>query len=570
MQYHKITRVQPLPKRTFQSHSLREVCTVRVLCNRLLWVGAFAFWFTSFDPLFSAPLTVKPAPPASPKNLRSEAETAENAGKWEQALGLYLKLYLNGEASPELRERIRVCFRQFSQIQRYRDPAFQQFVLTLPAAEGLTLYAEALGKIQASYTDRQRATIDKLFAYGLDELNRACGDVSFQKQYLTEASELKLHMFRLALREGYRAKLPTTVREARHLAREIVAAAQQQLGLKNPSAVILELLCGACNNLDEFSGFVAPSEAIANHSPILQMAAYGLLIAFDADGLFIENIVPGSWASFTPLERGQRIVKVNGKPLEMGANPEALQLALKSPPSSFGHEIEVFGIDGEMVAAPYRLPTPIPTVFGDEMLKDGIGYIRIGQFRETTPRELDDAIDALKIRGLRALILDIRGNPGGSLTACLGVAQRFLPAGIIVTTQGQTPEFSNRVFSSDSGMSAYDFPLVLLVDTKTMSAAEILAASLKDNARATLVGLQTFGKGLIQSRVRLQSLDSPEAPNKSGFLFLSVGSAISPRGAPINEAGIAPHVVQADPHKQLIEALNKAIEALNGVPVEMR
>ena len=103
-----------------------------------------------------------------------------------------------------------------------------------------------------------------------------------------------------------------------------------------------------------------------------------------------------------------------------------------------------------------------------------------------------------------------------------------------------------------------------------MSAAEILAASLKDNTRATLVGLRTFGKGLIQAPVKLQSLDTLEKPNKSGSLFLSVGSAVSPRGSKINQTGVEPHVVLADPHKQLIEALNKAIEALNGVPVGMR
>jgi C-terminal peptidase prc len=269
------------------------------------------------------------------------------------------------------------------------------------------------------------------------------------------------------------------------------------------------------------------------------------------------------------MERGQRITKINDKSMA-GATPATLRDALKTPLGNFGHEIEVTTSDDDFPTANYRLPTPIPTVYAADMLKDGIGYIRIGNFRESTPRELDEAIEALKLRGLRALILDIRGNPGGSLTSCLAVAQRFLPAGIIVTTQGQTPEFANRVFSSDSGMAATDIPLVLLVDTKTMSAAEIFAGSMKDNARATLVGLPTFGKGLIQAPIRLQSLDKDDAPNKSGFLLLSVGSAYSPRGTPINNVGVTPHVTQADHHKQLIEAINKAFEMLNGVPVEMR
>ena len=519
----------------------------------------------------AAPLTVKPAPVADAKSLQADAVDAEKAGKWDRALELYLKVYLNGNATPELRDRIRICFRNLSQIQRYRDPAFQQFILTLTPAEGLNLYAEALAKIHTLYADRDKAGIEKLFAFGLDELDRAFSDATFRQLNCPEANELKLHKFRLALRESYRTKLPTTPRDARHAAREIVSAAQHQLGLKNPSAVVLELLCGACANLDEFSAFVAPEDAPNDlASPIMQLAAYGVLVVFDAEGVLIDGIVPGSWAaSNTPLQRGQRIARVNDKPMDR-ATPATLRDALKTPLGNFGHEIETLSFDSEMASANLRLPTPVPSVYGADMLKDGIGYIRIGTFRETTARELDEAIESLKSRGLRALVIDVRGNPGGSLTSCLAVSQRFLPAGIIVSTKGQTPEFSNRIFSSDAGMAASDLPLVLLVDTKTMSAAEIFAGGMKENGRATLVGLPTFGKGLIQSPIRLQTLDSIENPNRSGYLLLSVASAYTPRGTAINNLGVSPHVTQSEPNKQLIEAIAKAVELLNGVPVEMR
>lgn len=566
--YHHPNRATlTLPRRTLRLHYLRRGSIVLELRN-LIFTGCFVV--LGLAPIQATPLVIKAGPAPDSKSQRAEADAAEKAGKWDRALEFYLKVYLHGDATPELRERIRVCFRNLSQVQRYRDPAFQQFILSLPPAEGLTLYAEALGKIQSLYAQREKATIDKLFGYGLDELERAFADATFRQLNCPDANELKLHNFRLALREGYRVKLPANPREARHVAREIVSAAQLQLGLKNPSAAILELLCGACASLDEFSAFVAPAEVQNDFaSPILQLAAYGILIIFDIDGVLIENIVPGSWAANTPMERGQRITIINEKSMA-GATPATLRDALKSPLGNFGHEIEVTNAGEELTIDNYRLPTPVPSVYGADMLKDGIGYIRLGNFRESTARELDDAIEALKMRGLRALILDIRGNPGGSLTACLAVAERFLPSGIIVTTQGQSPEFANRVFSSDAGIAASDIPLVLIVDTKTMSAAEIFAGSMKENARATLVGLPTFGKGLIQAPIRLQSLDTTESPNKSGYLLLSVGSAFSPRGNPINNLGVTPHVVQTDHHKQLIEAINKAVEMLNGVPVEMR
>jgi C-terminal peptidase prc len=221
-----------------------------------------------------------------------------------------------------------------------------------------------------------------------------------------------------------------------------------------------------------------------------------------------------------------------------------------------------------------RLPTPLPTVYAADMLstKGGVGYLRLAGFQEQTPRELDDVILELKARGMKSLVIDLRGNPGGLFTSALAVAKLFLPAGLIASTLGQSPEFAGRVFSSESGMAAYDVPVVLLVDTKTMSAAEILAAGLKDNHRATLVGLPTFGKGFVQSPVRLHTLDGTDdlaAVNKSGVLILSVASVLGPRGIPLNGTGVTPHVTEPNADRQLAIAVQKATELAGGPPVPM-
>ncbi len=504
------------------------------------------------------------APSPDSSKLQAEAEKAERAGKWDAALDLYLKAYLGGKPTPELRDRIRFCLRNVAQLQRHRDPAFQQFILTLPIADALTLYTEALTKIQTLYVDRDQATFEKLMSGSLDELDRALTDAGFRQQYIPEASELKLMKFRQSLRDGWRAKLPANAGEVRRVARDVVMNAQANLGVKNPSAIVLELLCGACTGLDEYTAYVVPSGPQAELlSPILELASYGLLIAFDGNGLFLDAIVPNSWAALhSPIRKGDRIARINDKPMDR-ATPTLLRDAMKAPSSMLGHELELAATDDYQPGVMFRLPTPLPSVYGANILKGSIGYLRLAGFKETTARELDDAIESLKARGMKALILDLRGNPGGSLTACIAAAQRFLPSGIIVTTQGQAAEFHNRIFSSDAGMTAYDMPVVLLVDTKTMSAAEIFAAGLKDNGRATLVGLPTFGKGFVQSPIRLDSLDTGDAPGKSGFLVLSVASAHTPRGAGINGGGVAPHISEVDPERQLSVAVAKAIELLN-------
>jgi C-terminal peptidase prc len=229
-----------------------------------------------------------------------------------------------------------------------------------------------------------------------------------------------------------------------------------------------------------------------------------------------------------------------------------------------GHELELTTTSGPGDGV-VRLPVPVPSVYGADLVNPdhGIAYLRLAAIRETTPRELDDAVLSLKARGARVLILDARGNVGGNFLAGVQVAQRFLPAGIVVTTQGQSPEFANRVFSSDSGMTAFDLPVVLLVDARTMSAAEAIAAAWKDHGRATLVGLPTFGKGTVQGQIRLSAADSPVG-SRSGVLILTVAHMSGPRGVAVSSR-VVPHILEADPVRQFELAIARAVELANGM-----
>lgn len=505
-------------------------------------------------------------PPVDTEKLLADAAKAETEGKYDEALKHYLKAFTAGSTSPDVRDRIRFCFRHVSQAERLNDPTFQKFVAALPASDALTLYAEVVDKIHTKYADRTKATVELLFAAGLDELAAALNDPAFRKEHLKDVSDTRIAEFRTLLRETWQTKLPTTAAEAKQAARAVISAANKTLGLKNGSAVVMELLCGACTGLDEYSTFIPPGEP----SPLNELAKYGLVVRADADGLVVHAVLPHSWAAVhTKLRKGDRIDKVNGKSV-VGGGPAAVAEALRAV-EPLGHLIEYTPADD--AARTQRLPVPVPTVYAADMLdvKDGVGYLRLSAFKEHTPREFDDAVMELKARGMKALIIDVRGNPGGLLDAAVGIAKRLLPSGPIATTNGQVADFASRVFSSDSGMAAHDFPVVLLVDTKTMSAAEILAASLKDNQRATLIGLPTFGKGLLQAPIRLQKLDAGGNPGeKSGLLILSVANAGGPLSGLIQNRGVTPHVNEPDAERQLALAIEKAVELLTGVrPDEM-
>jgi hypothetical protein len=166
----------------------------------------------------------------------------------------------------------------------------------------------------------------------------------------------------------------------------------------------------------------------------------------------------------------------------------------------------------------------------------GIGYCRLSAFHKSTAVELDNALAALKLQGMKGLILDLRGNPGGLLESAVAVAERFLPDGVVVATQSQVASFS-RTYRASSP-DAFMLPLVILVDGETASAAEIVAGALKDHQRATLVGQPTFGKGSIQRVLKLEAVPSG--------IRLTLARFFSPSGHAYSE-GVVPHLTIVRP-----------------------
>ncbi len=531
---------------------------------------AIATLLSSHDVLHAAPAPKIPVIQWDAEKLVAEAELAERNLKWERALDLYLRAYTSGAKAEPIRERIRFCLRHVNQTQRHREPAFQQFVLSLSASDALNLYAEALEKLHTHYVDRNRATVDKLFAQSLHELDRALGDPHFRQTHLGSTSETKIARFRELIREGWTQKLPMNPREARIVARDVVFTAQTQLGIKTPSALVLELLCGACAGLDDFTSYHAPQDAADLSSPIMQLAAYGIFVRLEATGIFIDGIAPLSWAAMhSSLAKNQRIISINRKELTQGTL-RTLAAALRAS-SATAHELIATDTE-EKTETKARLPLPMPSVFGAEFInsKEGIAKLRIAFFHNSTPREFDTAVALLKEQGMRALILDLRGNPGGSFLGSVELAKRLLPGGVIATTTGQVAEFSNGLFISETGMLALDLPVAILIDTRTMSAAEVFVSAMKDQGRATLIGTTTFGKGMIQCPIRLKSLDGDDSrANKSGTLFVTAGAAIRGRGMPIEGSGITPDIEETDAIRQIDIAIAKLAELLGSPMIPM-
>lgn len=526
---------------------------------------AIALLGTIAAPSRAADPGVRPVKP-TPAQLRDAAEKAEKAGDWEAAFNAYCHLFVADRAQPELRDRLNATLRHVHQVRRHRDPSFQQFASGMTPLAALDLFTEVIQRVPGMYADRDKATPQNLWGHAIEELDRALAKPTFRDTFLDNPKPQKVADFRAELRRDWAKRSVTDYKTARETMRDLVAAAKDAFALRVPSALAVEAACGACSGLDEYTVFLTPTTPGAPGAAGPDLTAAGLYLAPAKDGVAIQGIVPNSWFShtFKNVDRGATVARINGRAVPTLA---AAAEALRAPGLDGFHQLELRPT-GEAPPVVARIPVIVPTVYGTRLMNPKeIGYARIGTFTPTTPRELDDALNHLKAEGARVIVLDLRGNHGGSFLAGVDTARRLLPAGLIVTTQGQASDVGNRVFSSMSGMSAHDVRVVLLIDAETASAAEVVAAALKDNDRATLVGMPTFGKGTMQYPMRLLTLDDVDPATgkripKTGTVRVTIAKLIAPRSGPINGVGVIPHFLEADAAQQLELAVEKAVELL--------
>ena len=190
-----------------------------------------------------------------------------------------------------------------------------------------------------------------------------------------------------------------------------------------------------------------------------------------------------------------------------------------------------------------------------EMMEDGIGYIQIQEFDDVTVDQFSEALDACRREGMQGLILDLRGNPGGNLSTVCEIARMMLPEGLIVYTEEKN---GDREEYTCDGSRQLTEPLVVLVDSNSASASEILAGAVKDYGIGTLVGTTTFGKGVVQ---RIMKLSDGSA------VKLTVSKYYTPKGNNIHEIGISPDVEVPFEAEAYLEdgtdnQLDKAVEVL--------
>jgi carboxyl-terminal processing protease len=253
---------------------------------------------------------------------------------------------------------------------------------------------------------------------------------------------------------------------------------------------------------DPYSTFLPPDRfARLSETTSGNYAGLGLETDLRDGWLIVVAPMPGGPAERAGLQPGDRIIEVMGKSAKGWTSEEASRALRGAPGTSVILKIERPGVATPIVLSLTRTTIHQSAVRRSSMLSDGVGYIDLKAFSDSTAKELNGAIAGLLGHGMKTLVLDMRTNPGGLLTQGVRVSDLFLnPGQKIVSMRGRVPE-ANREFADTAAQRWPNLPLIVLVDGRSASAAEIVAGALQDHDRALIVGRPTYGKGSAQSVV---------------------------------------------------------------------
>ncbi len=263
---------------------------------------------------------------------------------------------------------------------------------------------------------------------------------------------------------------------------------------------------GMLHTLDPHSNFYDP-KAYAQMREDQHGRYYGVGMTIqpqivDGSGkpkIFVLYPAEGTPAFRAGIKPGDQILTVDGKPTD-GLDTAAVASLLKGPRGT--HVSVVMMREGQTKPITFDLTRdeiPRPSVDLAFEIHPGVGYMHVTNFQETTGREVGDALDRFKAAGpLKGLVIDLRGNPGGLLNQAVDMSSKFLQKGQVVVSQHGRID-RDQVYSVQSGEEGPKYPVVVLVNRNTASAAEIVSGALQDHDRALIVGETTFGKGLVQT-----------------------------------------------------------------------
>jgi carboxyl-terminal processing protease len=320
----------------------------------------------------------------------------------------------------------------------------------------------------------------------------------------------------------------------------------------DPEKLTNSAIDGMLKTLDPYSTYLSPEryrELEIGTSG--EFGGVGMEVSEENGVLTVITPIEGSPAEKAGIKPRDQIIEIEGKSTQGMVVQEAVGLLRGPSGTPVKITIRRAGEAEPKVITLIRDKIVVKSVKA-KLLQNGIGYIKLTQFQDRSSQEMREAISGLESQNgkeLSGLILDLRNNPGGLLTEAIDIVDEFIDSGLIVSVRGRTPDQTREYYATKNG-SFQTFPVVVMVNDGSASASEVVAEALQDSKRAVILGTKTFGKGSVQTIIKLE--------DGSG-LKLTTAKFYAPSGRSINEVGVTPDIKienTKDQDKQLESAIN--------------
>lgn len=480
--------------------------------------------------------TVEVAPP-SPADANDETPAIEQglelerAQLWGDAVRHYESASRKFPESTTLYQRLIISRLHFDVNRRYQDDSFMAAVRQMSTNQALDLYAEVLANLQTHYVD----VVDwqRVMIHGTAAFEVALTEPKFTDRMLANADATRVEDFRQNIHHRLKQRSTETRFDLRANVAYAAELAHAELGLSGTAAV-MEFLSGTVSTLDPYTRLLSPSQLDEMFSNIEgNFVGLGIELKTEADHLQILSVIPGGPAEEAGIKPGERIVRVETASTDQ-VDPDYAADLLRGPEHTFV-SIAVTGIDGatrNLSVQRRRVEVPCVENVHFVDVANRVGYFRLTNFQKTTTRDVEQALWKLHREGMQSLIIDVRGNPGGLLSAAVEVADRFISRGRIVTTRGRNARENFDYMAHRT--NTWNVPLAVLIDRDSASASEIFAGAIADSSRGVIVGETSYGKGSVQGIFRMQAANFG--------LCLTTAKFYSPSGRAISLNGVTPNL----------------------------
>ncbi len=465
------------------------------------------------------------------EDLAARTTALVHEGRWADVVGICETAARKGTLAPSLRQQYDLAKLHCDIARRHAEPAFRGQLLSLSETDARRVYGEVLARIGSHHVESPDYA--RLVGRGLRAIDVALEEPAFAAAHAAQVTPERRSVYREHVAQIAGSRGVSTQEDAETVASWAARAAHSILGIP-PAVTLMEMSAAAVGGLDEYSAFLTTGQLDDLYSQIEgNFVGLGVELKSAPDGLLVVHVIPASPAERAGVRAGDHLIGVGGRSIGGLSVDEAAHL-LQGPEGSL------------VTLAILRAPAParavtvrrehveVPSIEDVRMLDAtaGIAALKLSSFQKTTAADLEAALRRLDAAGMRSLVIDLRGNPGGLLSAAVDVADLFLERGLVVATRGRSPDEDFNYSAGRPG--TWRMPLVVVIDGDSASSSEIFAGAIRDHARGTIVGSRSYGKGSIQG---IFPLDAAGVGMR-----LTTAKFFSPKGLPYSGVGVEPDV----------------------------